>query len=65
MTNTKTRKTVVNVGVDVGKASLDVFIYEKDLWRINFSGPRASGWPEAHDLTYQFTIRLINLVRGE
>jgi transposase len=34
MTNTKTRKTVVNVGVDVGKASLDIFIYEKDLyWR--------------------------------
>lgn len=31
MTNTKTRKTVVNVGVDVGKASLDVFIYEKGL----------------------------------
>lgn len=31
MTNTKTRKTVVNVGVDVGKASLDICIYEKDL----------------------------------
>jgi transposase len=34
MTNIKTRKTVVNVGVDVGKTSLDVFIYEKGLhWR--------------------------------
>lgn len=31
MTNTKTRKAVVNVGVDVGKASLDIFIHEKGL----------------------------------
>ena len=31
MTNTKTRKTVVNVGVDVGKASLDIVIHEKGL----------------------------------
>ena len=29
MTNLKKSKSVVNVGVDVGKASLDVFIYEK------------------------------------
>jgi len=36
MTNTKTRKTVVNVGVDVGKASLDIVIHEKGLyWREN------------------------------
>ena len=35
MTNTKTRKTVVNVGVDVGKASLDIVIHEKDLhWQV-------------------------------
>lgn len=34
MTNTKTRKTVVNVGVDVGKVSLDIVIHEKGLyWR--------------------------------
>ena len=34
MTNTKARKTVVNVGVDVGKTSLDICIYEKGLyWR--------------------------------
>lgn len=31
MTNTKMRKTIVNVGVDVGKASLDVYLYEKGL----------------------------------
>ena len=31
MTNTKTRKTVVNVGVDVGKISLDIVIHEKAL----------------------------------
>ena len=31
MTNTKTRKSVVNVGVDVGKASLDIVIHEKQL----------------------------------
>ena len=31
MTNTKKRKTTVNVGVDVGKANLDVFIHEKEL----------------------------------
>jgi len=31
MTNTKTRKSVVNVGVDVGKACLDIAIYEKNL----------------------------------
>jgi len=31
MTNTKARKSAVNVGVDVGKASLDIVIYEKDL----------------------------------
>ena len=35
MTNTKTRKTVVNVGVDVGKATLDIVIHEKDLhWQV-------------------------------
>jgi transposase len=32
MTNTNTRKSLVNVGVDVGKASLDIYIYEKDLY---------------------------------
>lgn len=29
MTNTKARKSAVNVGVDVGKASLDIVIHEK------------------------------------
>ncbi len=29
MTNNKKSKSVVNVGVDVGKSSLDIFIYEK------------------------------------
>jgi transposase len=34
MTNTIKRKSIVNVGVDVGKASLDIAIYEKDLhWK--------------------------------
>lgn len=32
MTNLKKRKTIVNVGVDVGKASLDVCIYETDAY---------------------------------
>lgn len=32
MTNTKTRKSLVNVGVDIGKTTLDIFIYEKDLY---------------------------------
>lgn len=31
MTNPKKRKTVVNVGVDVGKWFLDVCIYEKGI----------------------------------
>lgn len=31
MTNCKVRKSVINVGVDVGKASLDVYIFEKAL----------------------------------
>lgn len=31
MANLKTSKTKINVGVDVGKFSLDVWIYEKDL----------------------------------
>lgn len=31
MTNTKKSKSVVNVGVDVGKKALDIFIYEKGL----------------------------------
>jgi len=31
MTNLKKSKTVVNVGVDVGKQALDVYIYEKEL----------------------------------
>jgi len=31
MTNTKARKSAVNVGVDVGKASLDIVIHEKHL----------------------------------
>jgi transposase len=32
MTNNKQRKSVVNVGVDVGKYFLDICIYEKDLY---------------------------------
>lgn len=32
MTNTKTRKSLVNVGVDVGKARLDIVIHEKNLY---------------------------------
>lgn len=32
MTNLKKRKTIVNVGVDVGKSSLDVCIYETDTY---------------------------------
>lgn len=31
MTNLKTRKTVVNVGVDIGKWTLDIHIHEKEL----------------------------------
>ena len=31
MTNIKKRKTIVNVGVDVGKTSLDIVIHEKQL----------------------------------
>ena len=31
MTNTIKRKTIVNVGVDIGKATLDIHIHEKDL----------------------------------
>jgi len=31
MTNNKQSKSIVNVGVDVGKASLDVYIYEKAI----------------------------------
>ena len=35
MTNIKKRKSVVNVGVDVGKWMLDVCIHEKDLyWQV-------------------------------
>lgn len=40
-------------------------IFGEGLWRINFSGPRASEWPEAHALAYQFTTELIHHVRGE
>ena len=32
MTNTNKRRTIVNVGVDVGKANLDIYLYEKDLY---------------------------------
>ena len=32
MTNTKKRKTVINVGVDVGKTKLDICIHEKALY---------------------------------
>ncbi len=32
MANLKKSKSVVNVGVDVGKASLDIYIYEKDIY---------------------------------
>ena len=32
MTNLKKRKTIVNVGVDVGKSSLDVCIYETGVY---------------------------------
>lgn len=31
MTNNKQSKSVVNVGVDIGKTSLDVYIYEKNI----------------------------------
>ncbi len=31
MTNTNKRRATVNVGVDVGKANLDIFIHEKAL----------------------------------
>jgi transposase len=31
MTNNKQSKSIVNVGIDVGKASLDVYIYEKAI----------------------------------
>ena len=31
MTNRKKSKTIINVGVDVGKQFLDVYIYEKSL----------------------------------
>ena len=31
MTNLKKRRTMVNVGVDVGKWFLDICLYEKDL----------------------------------
>jgi len=41
------------------------FIFNHGLWRINFSGPRASEWPTAHDFSYQFTSGLIDAVRGE
>jgi len=35
MTNPKKSKTMVNVGVDIGKWSLDVCLYEKDLyWQV-------------------------------
>jgi hypothetical protein len=49
---------------DAARLAFD-FIFDLGLWRINFSGPRASNWPEAHGVTYQFTTRLIELVRGE
>ena len=32
MTNTKKSKSLINVGVDVGKSNLDVFLYEKDIY---------------------------------
>ena len=32
MTNMKKSKSMVNVGIDVGKSNLDVFIYEKDIY---------------------------------
>jgi len=38
MTNLKKRKSVVNVGVDVGKFTLDIYIYETDVyWQENNS----------------------------
>ena len=40
-------------------------IKELGLQKINFSGPRASNWPEAHELSYEFTLRLIERFRGE
>lgn len=32
MANLKKRKTIINVGVDVGKHSLDICIHEKQLY---------------------------------
>jgi len=35
MTNPKKSKTIVNVGVDVGKSVLDIYLHEKDLyWQV-------------------------------
>jgi transposase len=36
MTNPKKSKTTINVGIDIGKWSLDVYLYEKDLhWQVD------------------------------
>ncbi|HUG20774.1 MAG TPA: putative molybdenum carrier protein [Planctomycetaceae bacterium] len=40
-------------------------IKEQGLQKINFSGPRASNWPEAHEIAYEFTSRLIDRFRGK
>jgi hypothetical protein len=39
-------------------------IRELGVQKINFSGPRASNWPEGHEVAYQFTSRLIDRFRG-
>lgn len=39
MTNNKMSKSIVNVGVDVGKASLDIYIYEKAIHWQEYSTP--------------------------
>jgi Circularly permutated YpsA SLOG family len=38
-------------------------IRKQGLQKINFSGPRASNWPEAHEIAYEFTIMLIDRFR--
>ena len=39
MTNLKKRKTIINVGVDVGKHTLNICIHEKQLyWQENSTG---------------------------
>lgn len=53
------------MGIEEAAELASDLIFDEGLWRINFSGPRESEWPTAHDLSYQFTTQLIKLVRGE